>query len=84
MRMWIVSALILTFLSLSGCPEVYFHEMKKKSAQHTGCRVDDMVIVDDENEVAEGVHRWTVECAGKKYRCTEIPKKSLECKPIPD
>jgi hypothetical protein len=43
-----------------------------------------MVIVDDENEVAEGVHRWTVECAGKKYRCTEIPKKSLECKPIPD
>jgi hypothetical protein len=58
--------------------------MKKKSAQHTQCRADEMVIVDDENEVSEGVHRWKVECAGKKYRCTEIPKKSLECHPVPE
>jgi hypothetical protein len=84
MRLLVAALLLLTLLSMFGCPQAYFFEMKRKSAQHTGCKVDDLVIMDDENEVAEGIHKWKVECAGKKYECTELTKKSLECHPIPE
>jgi hypothetical protein len=84
MRLLIAATLFLILFSMSGCPQVYYYEMKNKSAQRTECKAEEMVIMDDENEVSEGYHRWKVECAGKKYQCTETSKKSIECHPIPE
>lgn len=82
MRLLIAAALCLALLAMPGCITSSYDEMKRKSAPYTGCRVDQMVISDEENEPSEGYHRWKVECAGKRYGCMATPGKSIECHPI--
>jgi hypothetical protein len=84
-RLLIISAIFLTLFSMSGCTSAYYREMIKASADHTQCKPDDLVIVDDTGTiVGGGIHRWKVECPGKKYQCTGTSMKSIECHSIPD
>ncbi len=82
MRLLTAAALGLTLAAMSGCITSSYDEMKRKSALHTDCRVDEMVISDEENEPLEGYHRWKAECAGKRYRCMSTSRKSIECHAI--
>jgi hypothetical protein len=85
MRPLVATMLIFAFFSVSGClTPAYYYETKRKSAEHTGCKADDMVIMDDEGTTMGGYHSWKVECAGKKYQCTDSSKETVKCYPLPE
>lgn len=85
MRLLVATTLILAFFSVSGClTPAYYYDIKKKSAEHTDCRADEMVIQDDEGTTVGGYHSWKVECAGKKYRCSDTSTETVKCYPIPE
>jgi hypothetical protein len=85
MRLLVAVTFILAFFFVSGClTPAYYYETKKKSAEHTGCKADELVIEDDEGTTMGGYHRWKVECAGKKYQCADSSTETVKCYPLPE